>query len=247
VKFRQLHPTAAEVDVAELLNGLQLPGKARPDRPYTLANFIASADGRAAFHGRSGALGDDGDRAMFHGLREQVDAVVVGTGTLAIERYGRLVRDPVRRQRRIAAGLAAEPVAVVITRSGTVPLSIPLFEEPEARVWVYTGDHLAPVQTAAQVEVRECLPNDLTNKSVLEDLRRRGVRTLLCEGGPTLFGALVRDGLLDELFLTLAPKLTGGGTGPAMTQGPELPEPALLSLKWALERAGSLYLRYELG
>ena len=54
-------------------------------------NFISSADGRATFHGRSGQLGDDGDRAMFHGLREHVDAVLAGTRTIATESYGRIL------------------------------------------------------------------------------------------------------------------------------------------------------------
>ena len=53
-----------------------------------------------------------------------------------------------------------------------------------------------------------------------------GVRSLLCEGGPTVFGALLTEGLVDELFLTLAPKLVGGGDEPAITAGPELDTPA---------------------
>ena len=72
--------------------------------------------------------------------------------------------------------------------------------------------------------------------------RRAGV---LCEGGPTL-SALLDEGLVDELFLTFAPKLAGGGTAPTLAKGAGLPEPAALELVWALERAGSLYLRYAL-
>jgi 5-amino-6-(5-phosphoribosylamino)uracil reductase len=70
------------------------------------------------------------------------------------------------------------------------------------------------------------------------------VRLLLCEGGPTIFGALLREDLVDELFLTLAPKLTGGGDSPAITGGPELHELCRLGLAWLLEREGALYLRY---
>jgi 5-amino-6-(5-phosphoribosylamino)uracil reductase len=68
----------------------------------------------------------------------------------------------------------------------------------------------------------------------------------LCEGGPTLFGGLITEHLADELFLTLAPKLTGGGSGPTVTSGPELSALQGLRLIWALERDGSLYLRYAL-
>jgi riboflavin biosynthesis pyrimidine reductase len=70
------------------------------------------------------------------------------------------------------------------------------------------------------------------------------VRALLCEGGPTLMGALLHEGLVDEVFLTLAPQLAGGGTGPTMSSGAALADPAELELVWTLERAGSLYLRY---
>jgi riboflavin biosynthesis pyrimidine reductase len=80
--------------------------------------------------------------------------------------------------------------------------------------------------------------------AALADLRRRDVRALLCEGGPTLLGALLHERLVDELFLTLAPQLAGGGDGPTISSGPALAEPAALELVWALERAGSLYLRY---
>jgi riboflavin biosynthesis pyrimidine reductase len=59
-----------------------------------------------------------------------------------------------------------------------------------------------------------------------------------------MFGALLMERLVDELFLTIAPKLTGGGTSPAITSGPELPELQPLELVWALEHEGSLYLRY---
>jgi riboflavin biosynthesis pyrimidine reductase len=72
------------------------------------------------------------------------------------------------------------------------------------------------------------------------------VRSLLCEGGPTVFGALLRENLTDELFLTLAPKLAGGGSSPTVTSGPELPELLNLRLAWALEHGGSLFLRYGL-
>jgi riboflavin biosynthesis pyrimidine reductase len=69
---------------------------------------------------------------------------------------------------------------------------------------------------------------------------------LLCEGGPTLFGSLLHEELIDELFLTIAPRLAGGGRGPTITSGPSLPEPAELRIRWLLEQGGSLFARYEL-
>jgi 5-amino-6-(5-phosphoribosylamino)uracil reductase len=245
IEFRQLLPEPGSFPLAERLAALDLTERAT-DRPYTIANFVASADGRATFAGKSSALGDDGDHALFHGLREQVDAVLAGTRTLVTENYGRILGKAERRERRCERGLAPEPLACIVTRSGQVPLGIPLFAEPEARIVVFTAEERS-IECAAQLEIVCLDPSELTLTTVMRRLRADyGVGSLLCEGGPTVFAALVRERLVDELFLTLSPKLTGGGEGPAVTSGPELPEPNELELVWALERAGSLFLRYAL-
>ena len=236
-----------QVGVAELLAGLDLGSHAHVERPYTIVNFVASADGHAAFHGRSRWLSDDADRELFHGLREHVDAVMAGTGTLRAERYGRIVRDPDRRRRRAARGLHPEPLAAVMSRTGDVPTDIPLFSDPGARVVVFTGGELDTSSLSAQVDVVRLDPGELTLTTVMRRLRAAyDVRSLLCEGGPTLFGALLQEDLVDELFLSLSPKLTGGGAAPAISAGPGLAELRTLSLVWALEQNSALYLRYAL-
>ena len=243
--LRRLLPDPGHVTVHELLDGLNLAERALTDRPYTLVNFVASADGHAAFRGRSRWLGDDGDREIFHGLREHVDAVMAGTGTLRAERYGRIVRDEERRQRRAAAGLHPEPLAAIISRSADVPLDIPLFGDPAARVVIFTSAELDTAGLTAELDVVQLDPAELTLTTMMRRLRSDyDVRSVLCEGGPTLFGGLLQEDLVDELFLSLAPKLTGGGTAPAVSAGPELAELRKLALVWALELDGTLYLRY---
>jgi riboflavin biosynthesis pyrimidine reductase len=207
------------------------------ERPYTIANFVSSADGRAAFSGRSAPLSDDGDRAMFHTLRECVDAVMVGTGTLRTERYGALIRNEDACRRRAERGLEPQPLACVVTRSGALPLDIPLFAQP--RVLAFAPEPIEGVQTVA------IDPTELTLTTVMRCLRAdHGVGSLLCEGGPTLFGSLIHEQLVDELFLTMAPKLAGGGTEPTISSGAELTEPAQLELRSLLERSGSLFFRF---
>jgi riboflavin biosynthesis pyrimidine reductase len=85
-------------------------------------------------------------------------------------------------------------------------------------------------------------PADLP--TLLRELRAEGVRALLCEGGPTLHGALQAQGLVDELFLTIAPKLSGGGEAPRILEG-SLPEVVGLELAWLLESDGELFARYR--
>lgn len=243
--FDRLTPEPGTISLTELRLALRLPSDAHEDRPYAIVNFIASADGRATLGGRSAPLSDPGDRALFHALREQVDAVIAGTGTLRTERYGRLIPDAEARERRVTNGLAPEPLACVITRSGDVPFDIPLFSAPDQRVVLFTAR--GPFERRENVEVVALDPAELTLTSAVRQLHESyGVRRLLCEGGPTLFGALLQERLADELFLTLAPKLAGGGRGPTIASGPELPVPAALRLGWLLERQGSLFLRYRI-
>jgi len=80
--------------------------------------------------------------------------------------------------------------------------------------------------------------------ALLRSLREEGVRALLCEGGPTLHGSLQAEGLVDELFLTIAPKLSGGGAPPRILEG-ELDDVIPLELAWLLEEDGELFARYR--
>jgi len=248
VDFRQLLPGPATVEIGELLGSISLADRAPAERPHAIANFIASVDGRATIGGRSGALSDDGDRAMFHGLREQADAVLAGTSTLRTERYGRMISNAEARERRVARGRSPEPLACMVTRSGEVPTEIPLFAEPEARIVVFSASAIDSLsRCAAHVELIRLEAAEPALRAALARLRSDyGVRLLLCEGGPTLFGALLQERLVDELFLTVAPKLAGGGRGPAISRGPELANPCPAALESLLERNGSLYLRYRL-
>lgn len=91
------------------------------------------------------------------------------------------------------------------------------------------------------VESNDGEPADLAG--LLGSLREEGVRAVMCEGGPTLHASLQAEGLVDELFLTIAPKLVGG-KGPRIVEGP-LPEVAELELVWLLERDGELFARYR--
>jgi riboflavin biosynthesis pyrimidine reductase len=225
VPLRRLLPDPAEGLTADaLLAAVDLGALAPPGRPYVVANMVVSADGRAAVAGRSGPLGGDADKAMFFALRGSVDAVLAGAGTLRAEHYGRLVRRPERRAARVARGLAADPVALVLSRSGDVP-DAPMLADPEQPRAIYTGADAEPASALRRVRAEH------------------RVRSVLCEGGPSLLAALLAAGLVDELFLTVAP-LLAGGADPLTVVGPGLERPAGLELVWALEAGGELLLRY---
>jgi riboflavin-specific deaminase-like protein len=217
--------------------------RAPADRPFVFVNMISTVDGRAARDGRSATIGGEADLELLLELRAVADAVLIGTGTLRAEGYDRLVKREERRARRRAAGLAEDPLAVVLTRRFDVPWGAGLFQAPEQPVLVYTGaDAGEPPAVPAPVEVVRLEVPRLTE--MLADLRERGVRALLSEGGPTMHGALQAAGVVDELFLTVAPLITGDEDEPGIVAGGRLPETAELELV-SVERAGSeLFLRY---
>jgi riboflavin-specific deaminase-like protein len=216
--------------------------RAPDDRPFLFLNMVASVDGRASLEGRAGGLGSEADTLLLTELRALADAVLIGTGTIRAEGYARLVRNPERVARREAAGLGPTPTAVLISRSFDVPWSAPLFEAADQPVILYTSADGAPPRVAAPLEVVRL--EEATPGAAMADLRVRGIRSLLCEGGPTLNSALLEAGVVDALFLTLSPTLAGEITAPRIVEGFGLPEPVPLALEWVLRHGEELYLRY---
>ena len=215
--------------------------------------MVETLDGRIALDGRSGGLGNSADRELFHTLREHADAVMAGAGTVRTERYGRLVRSSDRRARREARALDPDPLAVIPSATLGLPADIPLLQSAESRVVVLTAaaDELPPAP--AHVEyLRDSAGGEIDGHPVLTlaplmaRLRaEHGVRSIVCEGGPRLNAGLLSEGLVDELFLSLSPKVAGGDE-PTLLIGAAFDPPVELNLVWALESEGHLFLRYRL-
>jgi riboflavin biosynthesis pyrimidine reductase len=252
-----LHPlaTGAPIAVSALLDGLDLSvqaGSGARERPYTLLNMVSTVDGRATLGGRSGGIGDAADKLLFHGLRTVVDAVMVGAGTLRAERYGRLIRSAEGLAARRAAGLAEQPLACVVSGRLALDESVPLLADPESRVAVLTASQASlPAGCQARIEYLRCAHDgQLDLAAGLAALAGRlGVRTLLCEGGPHLNANLLADGLVDELFLSLAPTLAGGDLGGEslrILSGADLEPPAAMTLVSVHEHDSQLLLRYRI-
>ena len=235
MNFRRLHPEPTTLEGVEAVAGLT-------GRDVLAVNMVTSVDGRAAFEGRTAPLSDPADREVFHLLRTQADAILVGTGTLRAERYGRFTKSPELRALRELAGLTGEPLGVTISRTLDLPYDIPLFQDPDAHVVIYTTSDREPVACAARVDVVRL--ETLDPRAVLDDVRARyGVRCVLCEGGPRLNAPLFVAGVVDELFLTIAPSVVGGSHPLTILEG-ELAAPLVLELRQVLEHDGTLLLRY---
>jgi riboflavin-specific deaminase-like protein len=241
--MRRLIPDPGPTTVEEQLGSYEPWLEALEERPLVAMNFVATVDGRATIGGLSGPIGSEADTAMLAGLRTRFDALMIGAGTMRAERYGRPVSSQEKRERRERAGLPHDPLMVIVSGSLDLPWDASLFADGGGRVLVFTGSDAEPPETATPVAVvRHDGAVDLA--AALRHLRReRGIRALLSEGGPRLHAEMQALDLVDELFLTTAPKLAGGAA-PHILEG-ELPEVAPLELAWLLEEDGELFARYR--
>jgi riboflavin biosynthesis pyrimidine reductase len=223
--MRRLLPDPGPTTVSEQLELYRPWEEPREERPLVAMNFVATVDGRATIEGRSGPIGSDVDTEMLVGLRRRFDAVMIGAGTMRVERYG-----PMKR------------LVVLVSGRLDLPWDAPLFTAA-GEVLIFTASEAEPPETAASLEVVRH-EGAVNLREALRYLRQeRGVRALLSEGGPNLHDQMQADGLVDDLFLTIAPKLSGG-EAPRITEGP-LPKIVDLELAWLLEADGELFARYR--
>jgi riboflavin biosynthesis pyrimidine reductase len=224
--MRRLLPDPGPTSVSDQLETYRPWEEAPEERPLVGMNFVATVDGRATIEGRSGPIGSDADTAMLVGLRQRFEAVMIGAGTMRVERYGPM-----------------EPLVVLVSGRLDLPWDAPLFTEERGEALIFTASDVEPPETAASVEVVRH-EGAVNLREALRQLRQeRGIRALLSEGGPHLHAQMQADGLVDDLFLTTAPKLSGGGA-PRITEG-SLPGVVDLELAWLLEEDGELFARYR--
>ena len=248
VTLRRLLPEPGTVTAEQALDGLALAELAPDHRPYVVLNMVATADGAAAVAHHTAAISNAADRELFHELRAHVDAVLVGAGTVRTERYGRLVRDPGRRERRVARGLVRDPLAIVVSHRLSLTPDLPLLADRHSRVVVLTASDAELRGCAAQVSYLRPEPGgELDLAVMLARLRtEHGVRSVLCEGGPNLNGSLLPAGLIDELFLSIAPVLAGSAGSLSIVNRAALPHTIPLTLISLLESDAQLFARYRL-
>lgn len=210
----------------------------RLDRPYLRANFISSLDGAASLDGRTSGLGSAADRRVFGLLRELCEVILVGANTVRAEKYGG-VREPSRVT-------GSPPPIAVVTATARLDPNAPLFTNTSVPPLVLTGRRAAPADLARLRDAGADLlifDDDLLSPgSIVAALRDRGLRRVLCEGGPRLFSQLLAADAVDELCLTISPMLTVGDAGRIASGAPT--QPRAMRLASAIADQDMLLLRY---
>jgi diaminohydroxyphosphoribosylaminopyrimidine deaminase/5-amino-6-(5-phosphoribosylamino)uracil reductase len=204
-------------------------------RPHVTLKLASTLDGRiATASGDSRWVTGRAARAEVHRLRDAADAVLVGAGTARAD-------DP-RLTTRLARGKGRDPIRVVLDSRLRLPSTLRLFRQRSAAPTIVA--HVSgrpPAKLPAGVEFLRCRSRggrvDLAD--LLRRLGRRGVTTLLVEGGGEVAASLLRAGLVDRLLLFVAPRIAGGGISWMPGEGPARMAGALAVRDLEVRRVGA--------
>lgn len=240
-------------------------------RAHVFSNFVSTLDGVVSLGVPGHASGGDisgfsaQDRMVMGLLRAIADVVIVGSGTLGVDRrhvwtaeaiYPELAGD--YRRLRKALGRGSAPLNVIVSGSGEIDLGLPVFASGKVQALIITtiagAKRLFKQRPSASIEIR-AIPGvragAIAAGAVLDEVcRANRSKRILVEGGPRLLGAFYAAGLLDEQFLTLAPQIAGRDAGDgrlSLVMGKAFaPRDALWGTLIDLRRGGShLFLRYS--
>jgi riboflavin biosynthesis pyrimidine reductase len=215
-------------------------------RPWLRVNFVASLDGAVEVDGYSRGLSGKPDQKVLSLLRQHCDALMVGAGTLRHEGYGPIRLDAQRRAWRREQGLAEIPPLVIVSAALDLDPQASALKDAPVRPILLTRAAAPPERQASLAKVADvavCGETKVDLAVGLAELNRRGLRQVLCEGGPHLFGALLAAELVDELCLTVSPLLAGPGAG-RIVAGVTREVPVELALRHIVAADGMLLTRY---
>lgn len=236
--MRRLVPDGRTVPLEDCYGGLTPPATG-----WVAIGMVTSVDGGVAVDGVSSGLGGDGDLAAFRALRSLADVLVVGAGTAIAEDYRPA---PAARHTgaRRARGQAPRPRLALVTGSGRLDPQARVFGDADATPLVLTtaGGAQELSRRGVAAEVVALGDGDRVDpRAAIGWLRGRGLVRVVLEGGPTLNAAWLAAGVVDELFVTVAPMLVGAaGAGIAG----ELDATVGLTLHELRVHGGELVLRY---
>jgi 2,5-diamino-6-(ribosylamino)-4(3H)-pyrimidinone 5'-phosphate reductase len=198
---------------------------AKGRRPFVAVTFAMTLDGKITTKNFT-PVDFTSREDKTHLLRQRAlgDAVLIGHSTLKHDNVRLGVPDPKMREARVARGQTPYPLRVIVSNEGRIDSSLKLFQTDPAKAGPIVIFSTVRMPVGYQKALREKATVHLSHaRSVdlgwmLQQLRKDyGVRSVACEGGATLFRALLEKDLVDQLNLTIAPFLFGGADAPTLT------------------------------
>ncbi|MDA8271103.1 MAG: dihydrofolate reductase family protein [Actinomycetota bacterium] len=228
------------LDVARLAEAYPIPSQVPDQRPWTRANFATTPNGVIKIAGKSGGVSGPPDREVFNFLRANCDAILVGASTARVEAYSMPKPSSTR---------ATAPLLIIVTNSFDISDNSSFLDEATSPL-IVTNSNTAEAKRSkiARLSPRATVvafgKDSVDFPGLFAHLRSEGVRTLLFEGGPATFSQLLRQGLIDELCLTISPRI-GNGTPTGFANIADA-SPIEMTLSSHFEIQSYLFCRYSL-
>ncbi|MRX71063.1 bifunctional diaminohydroxyphosphoribosylaminopyrimidine deaminase/5-amino-6-(5-phosphoribosylamino)uracil reductase RibD [Bacillus lacus] len=184
--------------------------------PYVTLKAASTLDGKTATAaGESKWITGKEAREDVHRLRELHDAILVGVNTVIAD-------DPQLTSRR--SNPVKQPVRIVLDTKLKTPASAKLVTEPDSQTWIITGsgapeEKIKLLQQNTHVSIIKLETPQFNMKTVLKLLGERNITSLFVEGGGTVHGSFVREGVFQEAVFYIAPMLIGGAAAPSSVGG----------------------------
>ncbi len=201
----------------------------QPSRPFVLINMAMTADGKIATANRAiSTFGSRRDHDNLMKLRTTADAVMSGARTVNSGKITLGPGGPRYRRLRRRRGLTEYPLRIIVSGSGSIEANAEVFKHRFSPVIILTTRRIPSAKVrqlrSLAAHVKICGVREVNWGMAMRWLARKwGVRRLLCEGGGHLNDAMFRAGLVDELHLTVCPKIFGGRTAPTIAEGTGVP------------------------
>jgi len=192
-------------------------------KPHIVLNMAMSLDGKISTRDGAGPrFTSQADKVRLREIRSQADAILVGARTIIADDPTFTSREAYRTL-RIQRGMAPNPIKGVVSGSGSVPETARMFNPNGAPAVVFTTEQINPIRLerlryVAKVYVVGETEVDF-QRTVEILVQEYAVKRLLIEGGGQVNFDLFREGLIDEVYLTLCPKIVGGRDVPTIVEG----------------------------
>ncbi|MDG6242968.1 MAG: 2,5-diamino-6-(ribosylamino)-4(3H)-pyrimidinone 5'-phosphate reductase [Methanolobus sp.] len=193
------------------------------ERPFIFINSAMSADGKISTKERKQVrISGPVDFKRMDELRAGSDAIMVGIGTIIADDPSLTVKAPVLRENRIKAGFEENPARVIVDSKARTPPDADIFKKGTGKRIIIVSeaaprDRISRLAEKADIIVAGRDTVDLTQ--AMEELKKRGIKRLMLEGGATLNWGMFSAGLVDEIYTFVGNLIIGGKNAPTLVDG----------------------------